>query len=72
MSPTLMIRLTDELLDWLKETSRRTGVPAGRLIRERAVSCAPQKGGILAALRRSPLVGSGLKIERRFVEFYCE
>jgi len=30
----------------------------------RAVSGSPQKGGILAALRRSPLVGSDLKVER--------
>lgn len=32
----------------------------------RAVSGTSQKGGILAALRRSPLVGSDLKIERSF------
>jgi len=32
----------------------------------RAVSGVPQKGGVLAALRRSPLVGSDLKIERPF------
>jgi hypothetical protein len=30
----------------------------------RAVSRTSQKGGILAALRRSPLVGADLKIER--------
>jgi hypothetical protein len=30
----------------------------------RAISGIPQKGGILAALRRSPLVGSNLKIVR--------
>jgi len=34
MSHTLTIRLTDELLDWLKETSRVTGIPMGRLVRE--------------------------------------
>jgi hypothetical protein len=34
MSHTLTIRLTDELLQWLKDRSRRTGVPVGRLIRE--------------------------------------
>ena len=27
MSHTLTIRLTEELLSWLKETSRQTGVP---------------------------------------------
>ena len=32
----------------------------------RAVSGQPQKGGVLAALRRSPLVGAELKIERPF------
>lgn len=32
----------------------------------RAVSGIAKKGGILAALRRSPLVGSGLRIERPF------
>jgi hypothetical protein len=30
----------------------------------RSVSDMPKKGGILAALRRSPLVGADLKIER--------
>jgi hypothetical protein len=30
----------------------------------RTVTDAPNKGGILAALRRSPLVGADLKIER--------
>jgi predicted DNA-binding protein len=34
MSHTLTIRLTDDLIDWLKEKSRRTGVPVGRLIRQ--------------------------------------
>src|SRR5436305_1157973 len=40
---------------------------AGRIRSEvtRAVSGTSKKGGILAALRRSPLVGSDLKIERR-------
>jgi predicted DNA-binding protein len=34
MGHTLTIRLTEELLSWLKETSRRTGIPMGRLVRE--------------------------------------
>jgi hypothetical protein len=34
MGHTLTIRLTDELLNWLKETSRITGIPMGRLIRD--------------------------------------
>jgi len=34
MSQTLTIRLTDELLEWLKQTARSTGVPMGKLVRE--------------------------------------
>jgi len=33
MSRRLTIRVTDELLAWLREASRRTGVPVSRLIR---------------------------------------
>src|SRR5580693_10579610 len=33
MRPALTIRLTDKLLAWLKEMSRRTGLPVGRIIR---------------------------------------
>jgi hypothetical protein len=43
--------------------------PEARRIRSevtRAVSGTTQKGGILAALRHSPLVGADLKIERSF------
>lgn len=43
--------------------------PESRRIRSavtRAVSDSAPKGGILAALRRSPLVGSDLKIKRPF------
>ena len=31
MSRTITLRLTDELAAWLAETSRRTGVPVGRI-----------------------------------------
>jgi hypothetical protein len=37
-----------------------------RLDIQRTVSDPPKKGGILAALRRSPLVGADLQIERHF------
>ena len=41
------------------------GAEAIRLILRKAVSqCPPKKGGILAALRRSPLVGVDLKTTR--------
>ena len=34
MGNTLTIRLTEGLRRWLKETSRKTGLPVGRIIRE--------------------------------------
>jgi len=38
MSNTLTIRLPEEMVEWLKETSRATGIPVGRLIREQLES----------------------------------
>jgi predicted DNA-binding protein len=34
MSRTFTIRLTPELAEWLDETARQTGVPAGRIVRQ--------------------------------------
>jgi len=34
MSHTLTIRLTEELAEWLAEVSRKTGLPAGKIIRQ--------------------------------------
>jgi predicted transcriptional regulator len=34
MSTTITVRLPDKLAEWLSETSRRTGLPRGRIIRE--------------------------------------
>ena len=50
MSHTLTIRLTEELLSWLRETSRQTGVPVGRLIREQ-LETAKANGGKQRFLR---------------------
>lgn len=44
MSNTLTIRLTDELLSWLKETSRATGVPVGRLVRQHLETAKTSRG----------------------------
>lgn len=44
MSNTLTIRLPEEMIAWLKETSRRTGIPVGRLIREQLESAKAQGG----------------------------
>jgi len=58
MSHTLTIRLTDELLSWLKEKSRRTGVPVGRLIREQLES-AKENGGKQRFLRHAGAIKGG-------------
>jgi predicted transcriptional regulator len=34
MSQTITVRLPDELAAWLRETSERTGLPQGRIVRE--------------------------------------
>lgn len=34
MSHTITIRLTEEEADWLAETARKTGIPAGRIVRQ--------------------------------------
>jgi Ribbon-helix-helix domain len=44
MGHTLTIRLTNELLAWLKETSRRTGIPMGKLVREQLESAKAKSG----------------------------
>jgi predicted DNA-binding protein len=44
MSKTLTIRLTDDLLAWLKEMSRRTGLPVGRIVRQQLESAKAEKG----------------------------
>jgi predicted transcriptional regulator len=34
MGQTFTIRLTKDLADWLEETAKSTGMPAGRIVRE--------------------------------------
>jgi Ribbon-helix-helix domain len=51
MSHTLTIRLTEELLNWLKEVSRRTGMPVGRIIRQQLETA--KKGGKQRFLRHA-------------------
>ena len=45
MSRTLTIRLTDELADWLAERSRKTGEPAGRIVRHQLEKARTEGGG---------------------------
>ena len=60
MSHTLTIRLTEELLKWLKETARRTGVPVGRLVRE-LLEAAKAKQGKQRFLRHAGVMVGGPK-----------
>jgi hypothetical protein len=34
MGRTLTIRISDEISEWLEQASRRSGIPAGRIVRE--------------------------------------
>jgi hypothetical protein len=58
MGHTLTIRLTEELLSWLKETSRRTGIPMGRLVREQLES-AKANGGKQKFMRHLGAIRGG-------------
>ncbi len=44
MGHTLTIRITEELRNWLRETSRRTRIPVGRIIREQLEAAKAQAG----------------------------
>ena len=58
MSHTLTIRLTDELLAWLKETSRQSGTPVGKLVREQ-LEIARAKSGKQRFLRHAGAIMGG-------------
>jgi len=58
MSHTFTIRLTEELLAWLKERSRDTGVPVGRLIRQQ-LEAAKSNGGKQRFLRHAGAISGG-------------
>jgi hypothetical protein len=44
MSNTLTIRLPEDILERLKETSQRTGIPVGRLVRQSLETTLSKKG----------------------------
>ena len=44
MSNTLTIRLPEEMLEWLRETARVTGIPVGRLVRDKLEAAREQSG----------------------------
>ena len=58
MSHRLTVRLTDELLAWLKETSRRTGIPMSNLVREQ-LELAKANTGIQHFLKHAGAITAG-------------
>ena len=44
VSQTITIRLTPELAEWLQETARQTGLPAGRIIRQQLERAKSESG----------------------------
>jgi len=58
MSHRLTIRLTDDLVAWLKESSRRTGVPVGQLIQQQLEE-ARKNGGKQPFLRHAGAITGG-------------
>ena len=57
MSRTLTIRLTDEIAEWLRQTSKRSGIPAGRIIREQLERAKTESdGGGKAFMRLAGIV----------------
>jgi predicted DNA-binding protein len=40
----LTVRMPEELAEWLAETSRKTGIPVGRLIREHLEKARKEEG----------------------------
>ena len=44
MGNTITVRLNEELRGWLTETARKTGIPAGRIIREQLEKARTEAG----------------------------
>jgi len=64
MSHTITVRLTPEQAAWLEETARRTGLPAGRIIRaqlERAMA----EGGSQPFLRHAGSISGSADLSSR-------
>lgn len=66
MGRTLTIRLTDELADWLEQTARRTGIPAGRIVREQLERAKSRSNsGDRAFMRLAGVVDGPANLSRR-------
>lgn len=67
MSHTITVRLTEELAAWLAETTRRTGLPAGRIIRQQLEKAKAESGNQSFLKHAGKLTGPpGLSARRGF------
>jgi len=58
MSKTLTVRFPDDMIEWLRETSRRTGIPVGRLVRDK-LEAAKQQSGQQRFMRHAGTIKGG-------------
>jgi hypothetical protein len=66
MSRRLTIRLTDELAQWLEQTVRRTGIPAGRIVREQLeMAKSTSRGGDKSFMQLAGVVDGPENLSRR-------
>ena len=69
MSNTITLRLPEDLLDWLEEESRVTGLPKGRIVREQLERMRTQKARQpFLDLAGSVEAAPGLSSQRGFEE----
>jgi hypothetical protein len=59
MGNTITVRLPEELAAWLAETARRTGVPAGRIIREQLERAKAEAGSQRFLRLAGKIIGPG-------------
>jgi hypothetical protein len=64
MSQTITVRLTAELAEWLHETARQTGLPAGRIIR-RQLERAKSEAGSQQFLRHAGKISGSPDLSSR-------
>ncbi len=65
MGNTLTIRLNDDLLAWLKDTSRKTGVPVGRLVRQQLEIAREVRSGDKRFLRHAGKISGPADLSSR-------
>jgi hypothetical protein len=66
MSNTVTVRIPAELAQWLAETSRKTGVPKGRIIREQLEKARKSEGQSFLRLAGAVAGPAGLSTRKGF------